>query len=133
MTEPGRRFSQNDRLMMAVVAALRDYDIEEVRLIVKRFRAKHAKEQPAQSPHPEPADLTAPVPAKRKRSKSTVKTRAARLAKTRPPVEVKQTAKKAKGQKPPPAPPVITAAKPRKRSKSSRRLPRASTAPVITG
>jgi len=118
-----RHFSQNNRHMKTIVAALRDYDIEEVRLIVKRFRAKHAAEQPAR---PEP-DLTVTVPAKRKRSKSTVKTRAALLAKTRPPVEVKQTAKKAKGQKPPPAPPVVTAAKPRKQRSKSTRIRRAAT------
>jgi len=127
MTGTRRRFSQNNRLMIAVMDALRDYDISEVRLIVERFRAKHAKEQPAQPTHPDPADLTASVPPKRKRSKSTVKARAAYLAKTRPPIEVKQTAKKAKGQKPPPAPPVLTAAKPkRKRSKSTRRIRRAT-------
>jgi len=120
MTEHRRRFSQNGRLMIAVMDALRDYDISEVRLIVERFRAKHAKEQSA------PADLTAPVSAKRKRTKSTVKTRAALLAKTRPPIVKTQTAKKAKARKPPPPPPVVPAAKPRKqRSKSTRRIRRA--------
>jgi len=123
MTERRRRFSQNSRLMRNVLDALREYDVSEVRLIAERFRAKHAG---GGSTRPESANapsLTAP--AKRKRSQTTVKTRAALLAKTRPPVVKTQTAKKAKAQKPPPSPPVVPAAKPKKpkpRPKSSRFL-----------
>ena len=121
---PGRRVSQNGRLMMKVVAALRDYDVEEVRLLVERFRAKQAAERLALPARRGPTSVA--TPAKRKRTKTTVKSRAAMLAKTRPPVEVKQTAKKAKPKKPPPAPPVVAAAKPRKRTKSTRRTRRAT-------
>jgi hypothetical protein len=118
MTEGHRRLSQNGRLMMKVVAALRDYDISEVQVMAERFREKLAAERLALPARRGPTSMA--VPAKRKRTKTTVKSRAAMLAKTRSPAVKKQTAKKAKGQKPPPAPPVVTAAKPRKRSKTTR-------------
>ena len=117
---PRRRFSMNNRLFMAVLDALREYEIDEVRLIAARFREKLASERIARSTRRKPEDVTEPTPPKRKRPHTTVKSRAAYLAKTRPPIEVKQTAKKAKPKKPPPAPPVVTAAKPKKRSKSTR-------------